>query len=55
MRKKDHNLFSQRVSLGFRGGKMEDGSSRGETCPQSYLSLVGGAAGSEPWIEAKLR
>lgn len=31
---KDHRLFSRKVALGFRGGKMEDGRNRGETCPR---------------------
>ena len=32
--KKDHCLFSRKVTLGFRRGKTEDGRNRGETCPR---------------------
>lgn len=66
---KDHRLFSRKVALGFRGGKMEDGRNRGRPAPETQPQVwepVGReekqlplqryrVAGSGRWTEAKPR
>lgn len=53
---KDHRLFSRKVALGFRGGKMEDGRNRGRPAPETPApSLGAGGEGGEAAAAAEVQ